>query len=187
MTSASAAFLAALVLLAGLAFGPDLRRRLRAHRTASRRLHPRRQPPYDPGRERRAERKAQQLLRSVAGDEAYAMYRELGFIRVRGGAGAGAGSGYAYLLYPHRSIVAYDEASGELLNEYCVGFPDRSDPTAGTRLPDSDDLLAKWMALQGNERGLIAESNMHLPGRQVDPGQVRRDLRRLREWDGRRG
>jgi hypothetical protein len=184
MTATSAAFLAALVLLAGLAFGPDLRRRLRERRAASRRrLHPRRQPPYDPGRERRAERKAQQLLRSVAGEEAYSMYRELGFIRVRGG----AGGGYAYLLYPHRSIVAFDEASGELLSEYCVGFPDASDPRAGTRLPDSDDLLAKWMALQGDERGLIAESNMHFPGRQVDPGQVRRDLRRLREWERRRG
>jgi hypothetical protein len=177
--------LAALALLAGFAFGPDLRRRLRARRTASRRLHPP-QPPYDPGRERRAERKARELLRSVVGEEAYAMYRELGFIRVRGAAGSAA-PGYGYLLYPHRSIVAFDEASDELLNEYCVGFPDSSDPVNGTRLPDSDDVLAKWMALRGDERTLIAGSNMHLPGRQVDPEQVRRDLRRLREWEGRRG
>ena len=41
------------------------------------------------------------------------------------------------------------------------------------------------MSLHGDERGLIAGANMHLPGRQVDPGQVRRDLRRLREWESR--
>jgi hypothetical protein len=182
MSAASAAFLAALALLVALAFGPDLRQRLR--RRARRRMHPVRQPPYDPGRERRAERKARELLCSVVGDEAYAMYRELGFIRVHGA--SGPGSGYGYLLYPHRSIIAFEERSGELLNEYCVGFPDRSDPAAGTRLPDADDVLAKWMALRGDEHRLIRDSNMHFPGRQVDPGQVRRDLRRLREWEGRR-
>jgi hypothetical protein len=41
------------------------------------------------------------------------------------------------------------------------------------------------MALHGDERRLIEDANMHLPGRQVDPSQVRRDLRRLREWEGR--
>jgi hypothetical protein len=184
MTATAAAILAALAVLAALAFGPDLRERLRARRAASPRLHPRRQPRYDPGRERRAERRARDLLRSVVGEEAYRMYRELGFIRVRGAGGAG---GYSYLLYPHRPIIAYDEAGGGLLNEYCVGFPDSTDPSTGTRLPDADDVLAKWMALRGDERGLIADSNMHFPGRQVDPGQVRRDLRRLREWERRRG
>ena len=182
----AAAILAGLLVLAVLAFGPDLRRRLRARRAAAHgtRLHPREQPPYDPGRERRAEGKARELLRSVVGEEAYAMYCELGFIRVHGG--SGPGSGYGYLLYPHRPVIAFEERSGELLNEYCVGFPDASDPVAGTRLPDSDDVLAKWMALEGDERGLIADSNMHFPGRQVDPAQVRRDLRRLGEWEGRR-
>ena len=112
------------------------------------------------------------------------MYRELGFIRVAGG-GDGR-SGYGYLIYPHRPIVAYEERSGELLNEYCVGFPDAGDSTDGERLPDSDDVLAKWMALSGDERRLIGDANMHLPGRQLDPAQVRRDLLRLREWEGRR-
>ncbi len=184
MSVAAAAIFVALALLATLAFGPDLRQRLRARRVATRRSAPQRVA-YDPGRELRAERKAQQLLLSVVGEHAYAMYRELGFIRVAGGSGPGAG--YGYLLYPHRPVIAFDERSGELLNEYCVGFPDSSDPAAGTRLPDSDDVLAKWMALHGDERGLIADSNMHFPGRQVDPEQVRRDLRRLREWEGRRG
>ena len=185
MSVLSVAILATLLILAALAFGPDLRRRLQARREANaNRIHPRNQPPYDPGRERRAERKARGLLRSVVGEEAFAMYSELGFIRVHGA--GGAVSGYGYLLYPHRPIIAFDEQSGKLLNEYCVGFPDSSDPGAGTRLPDADDVLAKWMALQGDERALIADSNMHFPGRQVDPGQVRRDLRRLREWEGRR-
>lgn len=139
-----------------------------------------RPPAYDPGRERRAEIKARGLLRSVVGEDAFAMYTELGFIAVMG-----AGGRYGYLLYPHRSIVAFDGGSGKLLSEYCVGFPDSSDPAAGSRLPDSDDVLAKWLALRGDERRLIADANMHLPGRHVDPGQARRDLHRLRQWEGR--
>jgi hypothetical protein len=170
-----------LVALAVMAFGPDVRR-WNAKRRAGIAEGRRRRPRFDPGRERRAEVKARELLRSVIGPEAYAMYRELGFLRVPGKAGAD----YAYLIYPHRPVIAYDESTGNLLNEYCVGFPDGSDAALGERLPDSDDVLAKWMALHGDERRLIGDSNMHLPGRQVDPGQVRRDLRRLRLWEGRR-
>jgi hypothetical protein len=50
-------------------------------------------------------------------------------------------------------------------------------------LPDSDDVLAKWMALTADERGLINGANMHLPGRQIDPDVVRRDLQRLARWE----
>lgn len=136
-------------------------------------------PRYDPGRERRAERKARELLRSIVSPDEFAMYADLGFISVDGGE---RDSGYAYLLYPHRPIVAYATASGELLNEYCVAFNDDSDPALGSRLPDADDVLAKWMSLRGGERNLIARANMHLPGRQLDPHQVRRDLRALGAW-----
>jgi hypothetical protein len=66
-----------------------------------------------------------------------------------------------------------------LLNEYCVAFPDHTRPYGSTRLPDSDDVLAKWMALTGEESELIAAANMHLPGRQLDPETVQSDLRRL--------
>ncbi|MDA8068006.1 MAG: hypothetical protein M0T77_05270, partial [Actinomycetota bacterium] len=51
------------------------------------------------------------------------------------------------------------------------------------RLPDSDDVLAKWMALTGDERRLLATANLHLPGRQVDVNQVSRDLWRLSRWE----
>jgi hypothetical protein len=53
----------------------------------------------------------------------------------------------------------------------------------GPKLPDSDDVLAKWMMLRSDEEGLIKRANMHLPGRQVDPQQVRRDLWRLKVWE----
>jgi hypothetical protein len=182
MTLAAVALLIALALLATLAFGPEWRQKLRLLLTGGERDA--RRPPYDPGRERRAELKARDLLRSVVGAEQYAMYRELGFIAVDGG--GDAQSGYGYLVYPHRPIVAYESRSGELLNEYCVVFPDLSEPGADERLPDSDDVLAKWMALSGDERRLIADANMHAPGKQLDPMQVRRDLWRLREWQGRR-
>ena len=139
-------------------------------------------PDYDPGRERRAERRARELMRSVVGPELHAMYEQLGFISfVRPPHGSCEG-GYGYLIYPHRPIVAYDSATRELLSEYCVRFPDRTEPEGRRRLPDADDVLAKWMALHGDEHGLIADANMHLVGRQVDPEHVRRDLKRLAEW-----
>jgi hypothetical protein len=166
---------------------------------------------YDPGRERRAELRAGALLRSCVNEEEWAMYRDLGFLRVWGspgrpsdGPGETAGAPetgalttleerkggeertaprYAYLIYPHKPIVAYLPETGTMLNEYCVAFPDRSRPYGSVRLPDSDDVLAKWMALTADEHGLIADANMHLPGRQLDPDRVRRDLDRLAHWE----
>ena len=147
-------------------------------------------PSYDPGRERRAEQRARELLRSCVNDEEWEMYRDLGFLRVWGGQAAGpeagwdlGGAPYAYLVYPHKPIVAYLPQTGQLLNEYCVEFPDETRPYGSVRLPDSDDVLAKWMALKGDERRLIQEANLHLPGRQVDPRKVQRDLWRLRQWE----
>ena len=43
--------------------------------------------------------------------------------------------------------MAYLPQTRELLNEYCVAFPDETRPYGSARLPDSDDVLAKWMAL----------------------------------------
>jgi hypothetical protein len=153
---------------------------------------------YDPGRERRAEQRARELLKSCVNEEEWAMYRDLGFIRVWGGQAKGVGGGgfisaglgrdlkgvpYAYLIYPHKPIVAYLPQTGRLLNEYCVEFPDETRPYGSARLPDSDDVLAKWMALNGDERRLINTANMHLPGRQLDPRQVGRDIWRLGRWE----
>jgi hypothetical protein len=145
---------------------------------------------YDPGRELRAEQRARALLRSCVGEDEWAMYRDLGFLRVWGtqadgpeSSGGTGGAPYAYLIYPHRAIVAYLAQTGRLLNEYCVSFPDETRPYGSARLPDSDDVLAKWMALTGDERRLIAAANMHLPGRQLDPAKVRRDLWRLGQWE----
>ncbi|MSO40633.1 MAG: hypothetical protein EXQ70_01815 [Solirubrobacterales bacterium] len=128
-------------------------------------------------RELRAEGRARELLLEVAGAEADAMYRELGFLAVDG-----SDDGYGYLIYPQRPIVAYDAASGELLSEYCVLFREGEVPAKGERLPDADDVLAKWMALSGDERGLIQDANMDPPGRQLDPEMVRRDLKALERW-----
>ncbi len=171
---------------------------------ARRRRDPARSPSHaarglevrDPGRERRAEQRARELLRSCVNEEEWAMYRDLGFIRVWGGEGGGTapdtlardlrGVAYAYLVYPHRPIVAYLPQTGVLLNEYCVEFPDETRPYGSARLPDSDDVLAKWMALTGDEIRLISSANMHLVGRQVDPKQVRRDLWRLAQWERQR-
>jgi hypothetical protein len=143
------------------------------------------EPVLDPGQERRAEQTARELLRSCVGEEEWAMYRELGFIRVWGThvSPRSGGAEYAYLLYPHRPIVAYAPQTGKLLGEYCVEFPDDTRPYGSSRLPDSDDVLAKWMALTGDERRLLGQANLHMPGRQVDPAQVQRDLWRLSRWE----
>ena len=147
---------------------------------------------YDPGRERRAEQRARELLRSCVNAEEWGMYRDLGFIRVAGRHARreldrGARPAYAYLVYPHKPIVAYVPESGQLLSEYCVEFPDLTGNGGRQRLPASDDVLAKWMALTSDEDRVIRRANMHLVGRQLDPARVRRDLWRLAEWERRRG
>ena len=129
----------------------------------------------DPAWERRAEERARELLRSTAGDEALEMYDRLGFLSFEH-----AGGEYGYLIYPHRPIVGYDARSGELLSEYCVRFLDGSDPDAGDRLPDADDVLAKWLALRMDEEHTLSTANVHPLGRQLDPAMVRRDLAALR-------
>jgi hypothetical protein len=146
---------------------------------------------YDPGRERRAELRARELLRSCVNDEEWGMYRDLGFIRVAGrharrDSDREGRAAYAYLVYPHKPIVAYLPTTGRLLSEYCVEFPDLSSDGRSARLPASDDVLAKWMALTSDEDRVIRRANMHLVGRQLDPVRVRRDLWRLAEWERRR-
>ena len=180
----AATALVALALLSDLII-PRLETLIEQHRARRRRIPA---TPFDPGRERRAEQRARELLRSCVGEEEWAMYRDLGFIRVWGAqtatpAGAAAGVPYAYLVYPHKPLIAYLPQTNRLLSEYCVEFPDETRPYGSARLPDSDDVLAKWMALTGDERRLVADANMHLPGRQVDPDRVRRDLRRLAAWE----
>jgi hypothetical protein len=143
---------------------------------------------YDPGRERRAEHRARELLRSCVDEESWEMYRDLGFLRVWGSDGSGTGAGhgvapYAYLIYPHKPIVAYVPRSSRLLSEYCVDFPDTDRPYGSARLPPSDDVLAKWMALTADERRLIENANLHLAGRQHDPDAVRSDIAALGRWE----
>src|SRR5919108_618527 len=171
---------------------PPVREAIERHR-ARRAIVP--STTYDPGRERRAEQRARELLQSCVNDEEWSMYRDLGFIRVWGAMARApkrpgepsydprTGAPYAYLIYPHKPIVAYLPQTRALLNEYCVEFPDETRPYGSALLPESDDVLAKWMALTGDERGLTAAANMPLPGRQVDPKQVRRDLWRLSQWE----
>jgi hypothetical protein len=157
----------------------------RAPRPARRRPRRRAEARFDPGTERRAERRARALLRSIVNAEEWEMYRDLGFLRVHGRRSGLADEApeYCYLIYPHKPIVAYLPGSHSLLSEYCVEFPDRTERLYGPRLPDSDDVLAKWMMIRADEEGLLRGANMHLPGRQVDPQRVRRDLWRLAEWE----
>jgi hypothetical protein len=178
----SATALVAIALLSDLIVPriEELWSRMRARRRRTPELN------FDPGRERRAEQRARELLRSCVGEEEWAMYRDLGFIRVWGTMSEGvdhSGAAYAYLIYPHRPLIGYLAQTHRLLSEYCVEFPDETRPYGSARLPDSDDVLAKWMALTGDERRLVETANMHLPGRQLDPTSVTRDLWRLSQWE----
>ena len=180
-----------LALVALVLAGPVIARtvsRRRTRRVAARRgaLGPK-DLAYDPGRERRAEHRARQLLRSCVNEEEWAMYRDLGFIRLAGRhlrddsrAADLRRPPYAYLIYPHRPIVTYVPETGQLLSEYCVEFPDVSGD-GRTRLPASDDVLAKWMALTSDETRVIRQANMQLGGRQLDPQRVPRRLWLLAE------
>jgi hypothetical protein len=190
---ALAATLIVILALLGEVAWPTLKEALENHRARRARVPV---GDYDPGRERRAEQRARQLLRSCVNDEEWEMYRDLGLLRVWGALADGPdpggsvatamGAPYAYLIYPHKPIVAYLPQTRELLSEYCVTFPDETRPYGSARLPDSDDVLAKWMALTADEERLIDSANMHLAGRQVDPARVHRDLWRLQEWERRR-
>jgi hypothetical protein len=135
---------------------------------------------YDPGRELRAEQRARALLHSCINEEDWAMYSELGFLRIWGTLEA---QPYAYLIYPHKPILAYVPSTNHMLSEYCIEFPDRTRPFGSTRLPDSDDVLAKWMALTADEHALIEQANMHLAGRQIRVAKAKRDLARLACWE----
>jgi len=126
---------------------------------------------WDGDRERAAELRARRLLAEAAGPDNLDLYDELGFLTVERSAE------YGYLLYPHRPIVVFDAKTREPLGEWCVRFRD-----ADEALPAADDVLAKWLALHGDERGLAARANVDPLGTQIDLGQVRRDLLRLREW-----
>ena len=181
MLLAVVAAVVALVALATEAVAPRVARRWRVRAERARRGPA--PTVQDPGRERRAEHRARELLRSCVEERDWEMYRDLGFLRVFSSAAEGHDEPCAYLLYPHRPIVAYLPSTGRLVGEYCVNFEDPDTSTGTGRLPDSDDVLAKWMALTGDERGLISAANMHLPGRQVDSSQVQRDLVRLTRWD----
>jgi hypothetical protein len=185
--------LLALALVAVVLAAPMIAREAGRRRAARKLSKPRDEldlPLYDPGRERRAEQRARELLRSCVNAEEWAMYRDLGFIRVAGRHARRdadrptKGPSYAYLIYAHKPIVAYVPESGQLLSEYCVEFPDMSG--GRHRLPASDDVLAKWMALTSDEDRVIRRANMHLVGRQLDPARIRRDLWRLAEWERRR-
>ena len=62
-------------------------------------------------RGRRAEQRARELLRAVVDERDFEAYERA---RVHLGRRART-RGYAYLVYPHRPLVAYDTATGELL------------------------------------------------------------------------
>src|SRR3954468_21739862 len=74
---------------------------------------------YDPGRERRAEQRARELLKSCVNDEEWEMYSDLGLSGVGGGEPLDKelrGVPYAYRVSPHKPIVAYLPQTGRLLN-----------------------------------------------------------------------
>src|ERR1700730_8883771 len=85
---------------------------------------------YDPGRERRAEQRARTLLKSCVNEDDWQMYQDLGFLRVWGTladgpegnrrADSAGGAPYAYLIYPHKPILAFLPQTNTLLSEYCV-------------------------------------------------------------------
>ena len=123
---------------------------------------------------------------SIVNREDWEMYRDLGFIRVAGRmARARRPASYCYLIYPHQPIVAYlpeiEQPAERVLRR--VPRPRRRRTTA-PRLPDSDDVLAKWMMIKADEERLMRGANMHLPGTAGRSATgASRPLDGLREWE----
>lgn len=147
------------------------------------------QGPSGRAERRRAENTARELLQTCLDEDSWAMYRALGFVRVWGHEGrAPAPSGrrpppgvaYAYLVYPHHPYVVYLPQTTTLLGECRVQLAGLGPDDA---LAASDDLLAHWMALTGDEHGVIASARIATPGSEMSRRRIRRDLWRLREWE----
>lgn len=146
--------------------------------------------PFAGRRDRReAEQQARELLRTCLNGDEWEMYRDLGFVRVWGGQGRApapsgrrppAGVAYAYLLYPYQPYVVYLPQTTTLLAECRVQLGDLG---ATETLSPSDDVLAHWMALTGDEHGVIAAARIATPGSETSRRRIRRDLWRLREWE----
>ena len=107
--------------------GARLRRgpaRRRAGRSSSRRPRAAERSTLGSDLARRRGERARELLRAVRSASRATSQRlraSFGFLSVR--RRRRSRGGYGYLVYPHRPLVAYDTATGELLSEYCVGFP----------------------------------------------------------------
>ncbi len=96
-------------------------------------------PDYDPGRERRAEQRARALLRSCVDERGLGDVSRPRLPARAGQAGVGppaAAGPYAYLIYPHRPIVAYVPRRAAPA-ERVLRAPSRtaSGPSAAHRLP----------------------------------------------------
>jgi hypothetical protein len=122
------------------------------------------------------ESRARELLRSVVGERDADAYEELGFLLMEDEDGE-----FGYLIYPQRPIVSFDARTGEVLSEYCVKFRERGG-SREIRLPDADDVLAKWMALRWDPGHVLGIAALDRPGTQLDPEMVRRDLAAVRSW-----
>ena len=138
----------------------------------------RRRPRADGPRRRRPRRAlpgpsaARALRASAPGEEAYAMYCELGFLAVDGR----SDDGYGYLIYPHRPIVAYDTATGELLSEYCVALSATApSPTPASGCPTPTTCSPSGWRCAATSDELIGDGE-HAPAR--PPARPRRWSRR---------
>ena len=134
----------------------DPPRQPRARRATARAL-----PGYDPGRERRAEQRARELLKSCVNEEEWAMYRDLGFVRVWGGESGASGERRA-VARPARRPVRLPRLSAP---------PDRGLPPADR--PAAQRVLRRVPRRDAALR-LRAPAGLRRRAGQVDGAQGRR-------------
>ena len=142
---------------------------------------------YDPGRERRAEQRAKELLKSCVNEEEWEMYRDLGLIRVWGAENLDKelrGVPYAYLDLPaqaDRGLPAADRPPAQRVLRRVPGRVQAVRQLAAARTPTTSS-PSGWRSRATNAAS-SPRANMHLPGRQVDPKQIQRDIWRLGRWE----
>lgn len=176
------------VVLLWDAIGPALARGWRALRH-----RPRGAGLRDPLGTRAAERAGREILEGLLDADDRAMYAELGHVRVQGRRRAGppgaehhatiSGASYAYLVSPHRPVVAYLPQTGTPIAEYRMPRPDRH---GVDRLAAADDVVASVLLLRDDEDRLVRISAAERPGRSLARDRVVRDLWRLRLWEAER-
>ena len=106
---------------------------------------------FDPGRERRAEQRARELLKSCVNEEEWAMYRDLGLIRVWGGQEDLTHPGVGAMYYDDDGDYVWKALEGRGCRLGNAVVPRPSEPAVATICERSGEVMQGFL-MHGAER-----------------------------------